>query len=317
MIINEVEKRPFYCIFIPMTSQKNIVTTIFLTFAALFFVACAEDSSPTGGSNDDWHNRIENIPVKRSSSSSAQSSSSAYKLDDVFNPDISYGEITDKRDGKKYRTVQIEDQTWMAQNLDYADSVNTPSLKGKMWCGGDSSIQDYCDIFGRLYTLGAAIDSIELEKEGFNTYTNYEDSKIIRGICPEGWRLPSSDEFDDLFQKFGGFSTAGKALKAKTTLWNTDSGSDRAGFSAIPTGYLFHDGSMKYVGENANFHTTQYNNLHSVIKVLAANRANASSEFRLRKEGYSIRCIKITEDDLIEDDNSIDMDSTNVTDERS
>lgn len=301
-----------------MTSQKNIVTTIFLTFAALFFVACAEDSSPTGGSNDDWHNRIENIPVKRSSSSSAQSSSSAYKLDDVFNPDISYGEITDKRDGKKYRTVQIEDQTWMAQNLNYADSVNTPSLKGKMWCGGDSTIQDYCDIFGRLYTWGAAVDSIEFVKEGYNISTNYGDylhdttpsPKIIRGICPEGWRLPSSDEFDDLFQKFGGFSTAGKALKAKTTLWNTDSGSDRAGFSAIPTGYLFHDGSMKYVGENANFHTTQYNNLHSVIKVLAANRANASSEFRLRKEGYSIRCIKITEDDLSADDPVADEDST-------
>lgn len=39
--------------------------------------------------------------------------------------------MTDERDGKTYKTVKIGDQTWIAENLNYADSTKTPSLKGK------------------------------------------------------------------------------------------------------------------------------------------------------------------------------------------
>jgi len=48
-----------------------------------------------------------------------------------FNPDIDYGTMTDERDGKTYKTVKIGDQIWMVENLNYADSTKTPSLKGK------------------------------------------------------------------------------------------------------------------------------------------------------------------------------------------
>ena len=78
---------------------------------------------------------------------------------DRFNPDFAYDSIVDARDGKVYRTTKIGDQVWMAENLNYADSVSTPSLRGKSFCPDNE--ESHCDIGGRLYTWAAAMDSIE------------------------------------------------------------------------------------------------------------------------------------------------------------
>jgi len=75
--------------------------------------------------------------------------------DDIFNPNIEYGTMTDPRDGKTYRTVEVLGQIWMAENLNFADSANFPLLKGNTFCYEDD--EEKCNILGRLYKRQAAM----------------------------------------------------------------------------------------------------------------------------------------------------------------
>ena len=75
-------------------------------------------------------------------SSSSVGSSSYFDMTDQFNPDVEYGEFTDPRDGQKYRTVSIYDDTFERTYVFFAENLNF----GKMIAGGtaqgDSS--KYC-----------------------------------------------------------------------------------------------------------------------------------------------------------------------------
>jgi len=304
--------------------MKKFFFAILLSFFVPILCSCSTEDSGTSAQQPQPDVRIEDIPIDRSSSSSASSSSST-PFGSIFNPEISYGEFIDARDSRKYKFVQIEDQTWMAQNLNYSDSVATKSLLGSTWCAGDTTIENYCDIFGRLYTWAAALDSINLlerdcmdirmEKQENSTFRyciSMETPKVVRGICPDGWRIPSLDDFDKLYDNFGGKTTAGHFLKSTTKLWNTNTGNDLVGFSAIPTGYLFHEGYIKDVRESASFHTANHSSCgQSHVQIIYGNQANISIESRLREEGYAVRCIKITEEDLLPDEENQPLDEEN------
>jgi len=102
------------------------------------------------------------------------------------------GELTDSRDGKKYKAVKIGSQTWMSQNLNYHGADGFLGL-----CYGDEPknkirYPENCEKYGRLYSLEEA-----------------------KNACPKGWNLPSDNEWKKLIYFAGGDSIAGKKLKAK------------------------------------------------------------------------------------------------------
>jgi uncharacterized protein (TIGR02145 family) len=135
-----------------------------------------------------------------------------YPKEIYLNPNLEYDSIVDDRDGKVYKTIKIGEQTWMAENLNYADSVNTPSLRGNSRCYDDDPKK--CEVIGRLYTWAAAIDSVKLASDMQNPqYCGNVDVDLnllysgnpicelpekTQGICPDGWHLPSFGEISVL-----------------------------------------------------------------------------------------------------------------------
>jgi uncharacterized protein (TIGR02145 family) len=145
--------------------------------------------------------------------------------------------FVDGRDGKTYRTVTINGVTWMAENLNFA-------AEGSKCYGEDGQVYDN----GSRKTLTSAEVAANCAKYG--RLYNWETA---RAACPVGWHLPSDAEWTALENAVGGADTAGTKLKATSGWYNNGNGSDDYGFSALPGGGGFSDGSFDDGGYNGSW----------------------------------------------------------------
>ena len=223
-----------------------------------------------------------------------------------LNPEIAYDSMIDPRDGQIYKTVKIGEHVWMAENLNYVDSVKTPSLLGRSRCY--KYMAKNCAVAGRFYTWGAAIDSVALYDGGNGEVCGSGETcslpAKVQGICPPGWHLPDSTEWNTLFTEVGGRSTAGKALKSRSG-WNVNgNGTDAYGFSALPTGDWSLDNDLFFSdgGYEANFWSaTESNRMHACFMHLfnlyeyaevRCEDKRMSKYSYIKDSGYPIRCLK-------------------------
>ena len=85
--------------------------------------------------------------------------------------DGEYGTCTDGRDGISYRTVKAGSLEWFAENLRYSGNGDTGIAY--------ENAEAMSDLFGRYYSWEEATDS-------------------GNPVCPEGWRIPNSEDWLDL-----------------------------------------------------------------------------------------------------------------------
>lgn len=175
-----------------------------------------------------------------------------------------YGELFDVRDGKIYKTVVIGEQTWMAENLqynsNYRDEVSGDSVETS-WCHSRGACTSWyhtdeegCAL-GRYYSWSGAMDSSGIAS-GIPSECGQDNSCLVKnriqGVCPSGWHLPDSSEFNELVnyvhyvgKKYGSAEALRKRLyKSDVTgiYWHYDDNSvDAYGFGAIPLEYGYFD----------------------------------------------------------------------------
>ena len=161
--------------------------------------------------------------------------------------------FTDSRDGKKYRYVQIGEQVWMAENLNYAvEGGKCYGEGGKVITGYDedynpitktlsnAEVQANCKKYGRLYDWATTMD---IPSSCNTSSCSGQIQTKHKGICPSGWHIPSEDDWDTLIYYVGWFAGALKATKG----WNSSdsvsnsNGTNDYGFSALPGGYYGND----------------------------------------------------------------------------
>ena len=231
----------------------------------------------------------------KSSSSSAKSSSSVTlatpcKTDSTDT--CEYGELIDSRDDQIYRTVKIGDQWWMAENLNYETT--------RSYCYKDSV--EYCTEYGRLYLWSAAMDSAGIWSEngkGCGYGITCSPTYPVRGVCPEGWHLPSRTEWENLFVAVGGSTNSGTVLKS-TSVYSNTKPTDAYGFSALFSGIMAHnwvfEGEKRLVfyrsSTENNTETAYAMTLNDVYKFGQVGACHNSKNDDNKNFGYSVRCIK-------------------------
>ena len=178
-----------------------------------------------------------------------------------------YSTFTDYRDGKVYKTVKIGSQVWMAENLGYP-------------IGGVYYNDEHA--YGKKYHL-------------------LYDWHAAMKACPEGWHLPSQEEWNTLIVSVGGWLVAGKKLKAKSD-WNPEgrrfgNGSDDFGFAALPGGFgIISHNSVEFKGAGHDgywWSSTDIDGWHAYNNYIHLYEKSMLNEVSKKKSKlFSVRCIK-------------------------
>jgi uncharacterized protein (TIGR02145 family) len=190
-------------------------------------------------------------------------------------------------DGNIYHTIMIGKQIWMAENLKvsrYRNGDKIPYVPGKIqWSnltsGGycnDENNDTVASVYGHLYNWYVAADH--------------------RNVAPEGWHVPSDDEFKALQKFLGGDSLAGGKMKETgTTYWmspNTGA-TGITGFSALPAGYRdSYDGSYHLKGYTSIIWTSSAKDSCAWVRTVSYDHSEIFRNYIAKSNGLSIRCIK-------------------------
>ena len=205
--------------------------------------------------------------------------------------EVSLSTLIDSRDGQSYKTVTIGSQTWMAQNLNY-ETANS-------YCY-DHDLSN-CIKYGRFYTWATAMDSVETwttNGKSCGYGKTCSPTLPVRGVCPEGWHLPTVGEWNVLFTAVGGQSTAGKMLKSTSGWVCSDNGrhvrisgngTDDFSFSVLPVVDWEHrtEGCYAYF-----WSSDEGGSGHAYDVKLSYGNDYADLDLSYKFYYYPVRCIK-------------------------
>ncbi len=209
----------------------------------------------------------------------------------------------------------------MVENQNYLDALGHLKDGVNTWCYDDDP--ENCEKYGRLYTWGAAMDSVLCVGNAYNEEKECGYGKTCfcsvskhhpidteidepwEGICPKGWHLPSFDDWKELFwaisddeQQSLVFTNVAYYLKS-TTDWESyfENGVDYYKFNVLPAGYA---------DANPDNSNVTFSSMHQVAKFWTSTESSVYKAYLAsfwrggqpdlnytpKYLGFSVRCIR-------------------------
>lgn len=176
--------------------------------------------------------------------------------------------------GKTYTTVQIGNECWLKENIDFGTMIDgtgnqTDNGSVEKYCYENKS--ENCATYGGLYQWGEAM--------------GYAQTSGAQGVCPPGWHIPTKSEFQALVIA----ADNSRNLRAV----GEGAGTDSSGFSALLGGYRYNSGVFYYLREHSTFwSSTIYSagNANYMGLRIGDNTVNLGAGEVT--QGFSVRCVK-------------------------
>lgn len=219
------------------------------------------------------------------------------------------GTFIDERDGNEYRWVRIGQQTWMQENLSF-------ETKKGSWVNDDITTQFLSPFHNKKY-----------DQKLYEIYGRLYNWKMANEVCPEGWHLPSDEEWIQLEISIGmseeiarstedrtndfasclkaqegwGYKNLLKERSKKDSLLELNYQDPRArdmntyGFTALPGGARlagFITPSYAAAGMEAHFWTSTKNGSRYYTRSLYNGNIFIERRLQSKKRGLSVRCVK-------------------------
>lgn len=190
------------------------------------------------------------------------------KKDDDSNPDpdTETKTLTDSRDNQEYNIVEIGDQTWMAENLNY-DTGDTNST-----CYEEST--DSCDKYGKLYRF-----------------------EILSTVCPNGYHVPTDADWKVLEEEIGVPTSELDNFDGRGTVAEKLKPGGSTGFEVQYSGIKIND-SYFNIGSTASLWTSDtVSNGDAISRDISASSTKTSisretNEYNIDNLFYCVRCLK-------------------------
>jgi len=207
-------------------------------------------------------------------------------LPDVIEPKDAphHGHFTDQRDSKNYKTIDIGNQTWMAENLSYLPAVSPLAQ--------ESATKPLYYVYG--YD-GSDVKVAEVS-DNFKNYGALYNWPAAHAACPEGWHIPTGRDWDELINYLGHISVAGNKIKATGTMhWkeSNESVTNASGFHALPGGAITAEEGMHHLHTKANFWSDEARHANTMAsKSLSYRSSWVEGTYFPINSGLSVRCLK-------------------------
>lgn len=181
--------------------------------------------------------------------------------------------------GQIYSTVPIGDQVWFKENLNVGARIDgsqnmTDNGVIEKYCYDDNPAN--CITYGGLYR--------------WNEIMDYDNSEYAQGVCPDGWHIPSENDFRHLKNLV---NDDGNTLKEVGKGSGAGTGTNTSDFSALLEGY-FWDGGFYEI----NVYTTLWSSKARALGEnlwLSLDDESSGISFGFSwddTEGYAVRCLR-------------------------
>ncbi len=207
---------------------------------------------------------------------------SAIGLITLMNKESSEQTFIDLRDGNKYKIVQIGNQIWMAEDLRYkCANFKNVGIESAKWRGEtDACAPQGADYKGLLYQWDIAMGSLNKESS--------------QDLCPEGWHIPSDDEWEILALYIGIDTNQGTRLKETVKKGpKEEDGTNEYGFAALLPGYRCSEGILYSEGSHVFWWSSTEDGDNVSYRGVRSGLPGFywTKDSNAKARGYSIRCL--------------------------